>query len=108
MKLEIQSIHFVHDVKLANFIEEKLNKLETFYDRIINGEVYLKLANDAEGKKNKIVEIKLFIPGGSLFVKEQDVSFEAAVDIASEALKAQIKKHKEKLVEKQHATIPAE
>jgi putative sigma-54 modulation protein len=108
MKVEIQSIHFVHDVKLASFIEEKLNKLDTFFDKILSAEVYLRLNKDAESKKNKVVEIKLYIPGGSLFVKEHDISFEAAVDIATEALKVQIKKHKEKLVEKHHSTIPAE
>ena len=36
MKVEIQSIHFVHDVKLASFIEEKLNKLDTFFDKILS------------------------------------------------------------------------
>ena len=52
MKLDIQSIHFDADKKLLEYIEKKLNKLETFYDHILSGEVFLKLTNDA--KENKI------------------------------------------------------
>ncbi len=96
MKLQMHSIHFDADSKLLEFIQKKTGKLETFYDRIIDGEVFLRLEND-ERNENKIVEIKLNIPGQQLFAKEQSKSFEAATDQAVEALRRQIKKHKEKL-----------
>lgn len=96
MKLQIQSIHFDADQKLLDFIQKKADKLETFYDRILNGEVFLRLNKDSLSKDNKVVEIKINIPGGSLFVKEYAASFEAGTDIAVEALKVQLKKHKEK------------
>lgn len=95
MKLHIQSIHFDADQKLIDFVQKKIDKLETFYDRIIDGEVYLKLDKD-QHQENKIVEIKVNIPGHNLFVKERSRTFEAATDEALEALKSQIKKHKEK------------
>ena len=95
MKLQIQSIHFDADVKLTSFIEKKLEKLETFYDRIQGGEVFLKLQNDDE-KGNKIVNIKLLIPGGDIFVQEQSATFEEATDKAYEVLKRQLSKKKEK------------
>lgn len=97
MKLQIQSIHFDADVKLTAFIEKKLEKLETFYDRIQSGEVFLKLQNDDE-KGNKIVNIKLLVPGGDVFVQEQAASFEEATDKAYEILKRQLAKIKEKTV----------
>ena len=96
MKVKIQSIHFDADKKLLDFIQEKVNKLETFYDKIISGDVVLKIdkGDDAE---NKMVEIRLFIPGNDLFVKKQCRSFEEAVDMGMEALRKQITKHKEKV-----------
>jgi putative sigma-54 modulation protein len=95
MKLQIHSIHFDADVKLLEFIQKKADKLETFYDRIIDGEVFLKVDN-GERRRNKLIEIKLNIPGQQLFAKENANSFEAAADLAVEALRRQIRKHKTK------------
>ena len=97
MKLQIHSIRFDADDKLIEVIKKKLNKLETFYDRIIDGEVFLKIEND-ESRINKIIEIKLNIPGDQLFAKERARSFEIGVDEATEALRRQIKKFKEKQI----------
>ena len=95
MKLQVHSIHFNADVKLIDFIQKKVDKLETFYDRMVDGEVFLRLNN--EGIENKTVEIKLKVPGNQLFAKEQAKSFEEATDLATEALRAQLKKFKTKL-----------
>lgn len=95
MKLQMHSIHFDADQKLIDFIQKKANKLDTFYDRIVDGEVFLRLTKK-ESRENKMVEIKLNIPGSQLFAKEEADSFEAAADLAVEALRRQIKKYKEK------------
>ena len=96
MKLQTQTVHVDPAPELIDFIQRKVNKLETFYDRIIDGEVFLKLEK-GEAIEDKIVEIKINIPGNQLFAKEQDESFEAAADTAVEALRRQLKKHKEKM-----------
>ena len=95
MKLKIHSIHFDADQKLEKFVNTKVNKLDQFYDRIIEGEVFLRL-DKSESNENKIAEIKLHIPGSEFFVKKQCKSFEEATDTAVEALRRQVKKHKEK------------
>ena len=95
MKLQIHSIRFDADDKLIDLIKKKLIKLETFYDRIIDGEVFLRIEND-ESRINKIIEIKSNIPGDQLFAKERARSFEIGADEATEALRRQIKKFKEK------------
>src|SRR5436190_20572420 len=95
MKLQVHSIHFVADRRLIDFIQSKLDKLETFYDRMVDGEVFLRLNN--EGIENKTVEIKVKVPGSQLFAKEQAKSFEEATDLATEALRAQLKKFKTKV-----------
>ena len=95
MKITVQSIRFNADKRLLDFIQRKVDKLETFYDHIINGEVYLKLEN-VEDEANKITEIKLMLPGSQIFAKEQCKTFEAATDLAIESLRKQIGKHKQK------------
>ncbi|WP_295667454.1 HPF/RaiA family ribosome-associated protein [uncultured Mucilaginibacter sp.] len=95
MKITVQSIRFNADRKLLDFIQKKTDKLNTFYDQIINGEVYLKLEN-VEDEANKITEIKLSLPGSQLFVKEQCKTFEEATDLAIESLRKQIDKYKQK------------
>lgn len=97
MKLQMHSIHFDADQKLVDFIQNKANKLDTFFDRIIDGEVFLRL-DKGDANENKLIEIKLNIPGVQLFSKEKAKSFEAAADQAVEALRRQLKKHKEKLI----------
>ncbi len=97
MKLQMQSIHFDADQKLIDFIQKKTDKLETFFDRIIDGEVIMKVESD-ESRENKHLEIKLNIPGNQLFAKEKATSFEAAADEAVESLRRQLKKHKEKMI----------
>ncbi len=95
MKVQIQSIHFTADIKLEDVIKAKLTKLETFYDRIIDAEVFLKIDKD-ENKNNKEVEIKMNVPGANLFAKNKKASFEAAAEECTEALRRQLKKFKEK------------
>ena len=97
MKLQIQSIHFDADQKLLEYIQKKAEKLATFHDKIIDGEVILKLDKDVN-QENKVVEFKINIPGTTVFVKERSKSFEAATDEALEAAKTQLKKHKQKQV----------
>ncbi|PJJ54572.1 ribosome hibernation-promoting factor, HPF/YfiA family [Hymenobacter chitinivorans] len=96
MKVQMHSVHFDADQKLLDFIQKRLDKLETFYDRVTEGEVILKL-NNKDGIDNKTVEIKLLIPGTTLFSQEDAPSFEAAADAAADNLRRQITKHKEKV-----------
>jgi putative sigma-54 modulation protein len=98
MQVQVQSIHFDADRKLINFIEEKITKLTTFHDRIIRGEVFLRI-DKSDVNENKIAEIKLSIPGKELFARKQCKSFEEATDVAVDALKKQITKHKTRIGE---------
>ena len=96
MDIKIHSIRFDADIKLLNFIRSKLEKLVQFYDDIIGSEVFLRVEN-SQDLENKVVEIKLTIPGNELFAKRQTRTFEASTDLAVEALRRQIRKHKTKL-----------
>lgn len=96
MNVIINSVHFKADKKLETFIREKLEKLHQFFEGVIGSEVILKLEN-TENRENKIAEVRLIIKGYDLFAKKEATTFEAAVDLASDALKKQLVKHKEKV-----------
>ena len=95
MKVRTHSIHFDADTKLLDFIEKKVTKLESFYEKIIDTEVFLR-ADKANINENKTVEIKISVPGKDLFAKKQAESFEKATDLAVNALRTQIEKKKTK------------
>ncbi len=92
----MHSIRFIADQSLITFIQKKADKLDRFFDRIIDGEVFMRLDKD-NNMENKIIEIKLNIPRNQLFAKERAKTFEEASDLAVEALKKQIIKHKDKI-----------
>ncbi len=97
MDVKINAVHFSADQKLSDYINAKLSKLTTFYDRIQGAEVFLRLENEGAPITEKVVEIKLDVPGQILFTKEHDTSFEKATDEAVENLRRQIKKYKDKI-----------
>jgi len=96
MDIKVHSVHFKADQKLIDFVNEKVTKLQLFFDHIIAGEVFLRLDQTSE-KENKIAEVKILMPGKELFAKKQCKSFEEAADSAVEALRKQVGKHKGKV-----------
>ncbi len=96
MKVIIQSLHFTAADPLKEYIQKKCDKLDQFYDRILDGLVTLKVQQEVKSA-NKLVEVQLNVPGENLIAKEQGSSFEEATDLVMEKLKIQLKKHKEKL-----------
>ncbi len=97
MKIDIQSVHFNADQKLEERISNKVTKLNNFHDGINDAKVNLHLDNDATGD-NKVAELKVLINGNEMFAKKQTNSFEESFDLAFEAVKNQLIKHKGKLM----------
>jgi putative sigma-54 modulation protein len=96
MKITINAIKFDADRKLITFVQDKVKKLPKFFDDIIAVEVFLKLEK-TQDMDNKTVEIKIEIPGNSLFSRKQSKTFEESTDLAIDTLKLQLIKHKEKM-----------
>jgi len=95
MKVNVHAVNFTVDRKLVNFIQEKMNKLEKYYDKVVASDVYLKVENTTE-KENKFVEIKINVPGDDFVVKKQCKTFEEGVDLGAESLERLLVKRKEK------------
>ena len=97
MNVNIQTVHFNADDKLVDYVSKKLQKLNTFHDRITKVDVFLKLDNVVHNIKDKVAEIKVHIPRHEFFVKSSSKSFEESFDNALESIANQIKRKKEKL-----------
>jgi len=108
MKINMSAVHFDADQKLVDYIEKKTAKLEQFFDRIIDAQVFLKLENSGQ-VRDKIVELKLQVPGDTLIATEVSKTFEASTDAAIDNMKRQLNKHKERLQAKGHNgyTLPS-
>ncbi len=95
MKISIQSVNFNMDKDLKIYIEEKINVLNKFYDKIVDAEVFLKVQQTSD-KENKTVEVKINVPGDNIIVKKTTKTFEEGVSASIDTLKRSLRKLKEK------------
>ncbi|WP_396154630.1 ribosome hibernation-promoting factor, HPF/YfiA family [Flavobacterium macrobrachii] len=96
MKVNVHAVNFNVDRKLVDFINERLVKIEKYYDKVVSSDVFLKVEKTSE-KENKVVEVKIHVPGDDFMVKKQCKTFEEGVELASESLERLLVKRKEKV-----------
>jgi len=96
MKVNVHAVNFNVDGKLVGFIQERVDKLEKYYDKVVSSDVFLKVEKTSE-KENKVVEMKILVPGDEFMVKKQCRSFEEAVDQSAESFERILIKRKEKV-----------
>ena len=96
MKVSVHAVNFTVDKKLVDFVQDRLDKLEKYYDKVVSADVFLKVENTSD-KENKIAEIKINVPGDDFLVKKQCKTFEEAIEVASESIERLLVKRKEKI-----------
>ena len=96
MKVSVNAVNFSVDRKLVVFIQERLTKLEKYYDKVVSADVFLKVEKTSE-KENKVVEVKIHVPGDEFMVKKQYRTFEEALEVSAESLERLLVKRKEKV-----------
>ena len=94
MKISVQSIGLTPHEPLEDHIEKKVNKLDTFYDKIQECKVFLKVENNSDGA-NKTTELILVVPGDDIVVKKTCASFEESLDQCVDTAKKLLIKKKE-------------
>lgn len=94
MKITVQSLGLTPHAPLEEHIEKKLGKLDTFYDKIVECKVYLKVENKSD-KENKTAEVLLMVPGEDIVVKKTTASFEESLDLCADVAKKLLIKKKE-------------
>jgi putative sigma-54 modulation protein len=103
MDVIIQSLGFKAGEALEGYIREKLEKLNPS-EHIVRANVTLFLGPD-RATPNTYCEIRLEVPGPDLFIKESAVEFEQAVDECVNKLQGQLRKQKEKQVDRWHGKV---
>lgn len=93
MNTTINPVKFKTDEKLDKYINDKVAKLDRMIDNAVKCEVTLKIEKP-ETDNNKIVDMRLNVPGKDLFVTKQADTFEEAVSQCVDTLKVQIEKYK--------------
>ncbi|WP_262149280.1 HPF/RaiA family ribosome-associated protein [Chryseobacterium foetidum] len=94
MKITVQSIGLTPHAPLEDHIEKKVNKLATFYDKIQDCKVFLKVENTSD-RENKTTELILAVPGDDIVVKKTCTSFEESLDQCVDTAKKLLIKKKE-------------
>lgn len=86
------------DIKeeISDLIKKKVQKLERFYDHIIDCVVFLSSEGHSKNSNSESIELKLNVKDNTLFCKESTDSFETSIDKAVETMTRQLKKYKEK------------
>jgi len=95
MMIQLQAVNFSLKANVSAFIKKRIEKLELYHDHIINVDVYLKVENTSE-KENKMVEVRVHIPGEEFIVKKTCKSFQESIDLAAKASERLLIKFKEK------------
>ena len=99
MRIQTEAVQFKADQKLIDYIEERLWKLNKFFDRITEVRVFLRLENSGR-VRDKIAAVEVHLPGGTLFAKESKKTFEASIEQVTRQLQRQIKKYKQRAKQK--------
>ncbi len=96
MKVSVHAVNFAVDGKLVGFIQQRMNKAEKFYDKVVSADVFLKVVKTSD-KENKIAELRINVPGDDFMVKKQCKSFEEAVEQTAESAERLLIRRKEKI-----------
>lgn len=94
MQINLQTLKFNAKQELKDYVNEKVEKLSLFNDKIIRADVTLSLNNDPV--ENKVCDIKLIVPGYDDFVTKNAATFEEAIHTCVDVLQKILTRKKEK------------
>jgi putative sigma-54 modulation protein len=90
---------------LKNYVERKAERLDRYFDNIVDAKVVLSIAGSPHVERRAKAEIQLNVPGGLIRVEESDPDMYAAIDRAIEVLEKQLKRFKGRLMGKRHSAL---
>ena len=95
MHTQITARHFEADSHLRTYVQERLEKLERYYDGITDAHVILSV--DGTPSADKDAEITLNVYQQRLHAQDAAASHEKAIDQCIRRLQRQVKRYKAKL-----------
>jgi len=97
MKTKVTSRHVDLDESLRGYVEERLSRLNRYFDRVDEAHVVL----SSEGHR-KVADVTVHV-AKAVIVSEQDADdLRSAFDRAMEKVERQIKKHKDRVRDRKH------
>jgi putative sigma-54 modulation protein len=97
MNIIITGRHLHLDDNIRNYAEEKIQKAETFFNRIIEAHMIL----SAE-KHRRIAEVTLSAKRATFHAREETEDLYASIDGVMEKVDTQIRRYKEKIRNRKH------
>ncbi|MFA6593268.1 MAG: HPF/RaiA family ribosome-associated protein [Bacteroidales bacterium] len=97
MEINVKSLKFDADQKLLDYVQKKVSRLERFYDGIQSVDVTLSLLN---GQDNKCAKLQTRVLGQDIMITRSAKSFEDALSASVDAMKENITRAKEKVIQK--------
>lgn len=94
MKTDIQVVGFEANQELLDFVNERIRHLKRFDHQITGVDVYLKSVKNDQND-TKVAEVKVFVPGPTLYATHQSDSFRESIMESMDKMKRQIKKRKD-------------
>ncbi len=95
MKIIIETPQVKARESLLSYIRDKVSKLESFSDRLVEARVTLRVDQTSD-RENKVCGIRAGIPGNDLYAEKQAATFEEATLKTLDAIKRQLVDWKEK------------
>lgn len=95
MDKTIEPVNFNASKELTDHIGEIFDKLVKYNDRIVSADIYLKSLRETP-KRDKKIEVRVFLPGKDVFVEQEAESFISAAQQAFDRCKVLVIKEKEK------------
>ncbi|SDH31237.1 putative sigma-54 modulation protein [Vibrio xiamenensis] len=93
MQININGHHIDLTDSMQDYVNDKFQKLERFFDHITNVHVVLRVE-----KVTQIAEATLHVSQGEIHASADDENMYAAIDSLVDKLTRQLNKHKEKLI----------
>ncbi|MCL4511017.1 MAG: ribosome-associated translation inhibitor RaiA [Bacteroidetes bacterium] len=97
MDISITSRHFKADPALKAYAEDKISKLNRFFDGVVHCDVVFLSEHSKPNGTDKMVEIKLSVHNKILNAEETTDDYFKAVDKAIDKLETQLVKFKQKM-----------
>ncbi len=95
MEIRTTARHFELSEELKDFAAKQVNRLERYFDRILNSHLIL----EEEGYR-KSAELNLKVYGTTLTSRHSSDDFRTSIEAAMDKMETQLKKYKSKLKER--------
>jgi putative sigma-54 modulation protein len=92
MNCTITARHFKLTAVLKNYVEGKAQKLERYYDNILDMDIIL-----GWEKMNRYTELRINVNNKQIVIKEVSEEIRKSFDLALDRAERQLKRHKEKI-----------